>query len=80
MGRKREIMFKIIPTDWKDKFRKDWLRELINKRRIKNGGDRTISTQQLNAVIEEKMREMNTSFEIKAINELIEEVKNGKEI
>lgn len=80
MSRKREKVYKIVPTGWKTRYRKSWLRELINKRRIAKGGVRTISAWELNAVIEEKMVEINTCMENEAVEVLIEEVKAGREI
>lgn len=75
----RKMIFRIIPTDWKNKWRKAWLRELINKRRIASESRRTISAQELNEIIDNKMIELDTVFEKDAVEALIEEVKNGKE-
>ena len=72
-------MFKIIPTIWKKRYRKEWLRELINNKRNKKGAERTITAWELNELIENKMKELDTCFESDAVEALIEEVRNGKE-
>ena len=79
MPKKREPMFKIIPTIWKKRYRKEWLRELINNKRNKKGAERTITAWELNELIENKMKELDTCFESDAVEALIEEVRNGKE-
>ena len=79
MPKKREPVFKIIPTTWKEKYRKQWLREMINNKRNKKGAERTITAWELNELIENKMKELDTCFERDAVEALIEEVRNGKE-
>lgn len=79
MPRKREPVFKIIPTTWREKYRKEWLREMINNKRNKKGAERTITAWELNELIENKMKELGTCFEKDAVEALIEEVRNGKE-
>ena len=79
MPKKREPVFKIIPTTWKERYRKEWLRELINNKRNKKGAERTITAWELNELIENKMKELGTCFERDAVEALIEEVRNGKE-
>jgi hypothetical protein len=76
---RREMVYKIISKDWRSRYRKSWLREMISKKRIQKGTVRPISAWELNALIEEKMKEMGTCIESEAVEALIEEVKNGKE-
>jgi hypothetical protein len=76
---KREMVYKIMSKDWRSKYRKGWLREMINKKRMQKKTIRPISAWELNAVIEEKMKEIGTCMESEAIEALIEEVRNGKE-
>ena len=77
--KKRESVYKIISNDWRTRYRKSWLRELISKRRMARGV-RPISAWELNVLIENKMQEMGTPMESVAVEALIEDVKNGAEL
>lgn len=68
----------ITPTTWRDRYKRDYLRELINRQRLKAGGVRTIQGWQLNEIIVKEMELLKTSKQIDALESLIEKVRNGE--
>lgn len=66
-------MLNLYPDDWKHRYKRDYLRTLINRQRMANE-QRFISATELDNMIANKMQEMGKVSALKAMQQLIDEI------